>query len=73
MYMGMCVCVYTFIQTHPLFRVTQINTQSHTVSLQASTQTSPTDPDTGGPHPHRPNSSFQPSDFQKTGFLSSRW
>lgn len=49
----MCVCVYIHTNTHilPLFRVTQINTQSHTVSLQASAQTSPTEPDTGRPPP----------------------
>ena len=30
-------------------------------------------PRTGRFHPHRPSSSLQPSIFQKTGFLSSRW
>lgn len=33
----------------------------------------PQNPQTGHLHTHRPSSSFQPSDFQKPGFLSSRW
>lgn len=43
-YVCVCVCTFMYIHTNthilPLFRVTQINPQSHAVSLQPSTQTS---------------------------------